>query len=51
MPGIMPRPKGKGRTIAFAILGTPPNMQKRKHSKIEKEINKRLLFEETSRVR
>ncbi|MFI5332617.1 MAG: hypothetical protein ACHQVS_00790 [Candidatus Babeliales bacterium] len=48
---MMPRPKGKARAICFRILGIPQNMQKRKHSEVEKKINERLLFEETSRAR
>jgi len=34
---LMPRPK-KGRKIAWAILGTPPNMQKRKRNQMDKRI-------------
>ena len=46
----MPRPKGKAKKIAYKILGTPPNIAY-KRSKAERKINKRLLFEETIRVR
>lgn len=47
----MPRPKGKGRKIAYAILGVPQNMLKTKKTEVEQKINERLIFEETSRVR
>lgn len=48
MPGA-PRPKGKAKKIAYAVLGKPRNMQKenRKQSK----VNRRLVFEETFRAR
>lgn len=45
----MPRTK-KGRKIAFDILGTPPNLAE-KRTKRQKEIDRRLVFEDTSRVR
>lgn len=45
-----PRPKGKAKNIAFKILGTPPNIAF-KRDKRQKQINKRLIFEETTRVR
>lgn len=52
---IMPRPKtseGKKATkIAFKILGKPANLQKEKPSKIQEMIRRRLIFEETARVR
>ena len=46
----MPRPKGKAMKIAYAILGNPlsTNVKKDAH---RKEIDKRLIFEETTRVR
>lgn len=47
---VMPRPKGKGKQIAFAILGTPANMQSTR-SKRKKKIDKRLDFEAVSFVR
>jgi hypothetical protein len=52
----MPRPSGpramkKGRDIAFSILGVPPNMRKQKMSNREKEIDSRLIYEDTKRVR
>ena len=48
---IMPRPKGKAERIAWAILGKPLAMQKSKKSPRRTEIEKRLVFEETTRVR
>lgn len=49
MPG-MPRPKGKAMKIAYSILGKPlsANVKKDTH---RREIDKRLIFEETTRVR
>jgi hypothetical protein len=46
----MPRIPGKGVRIAFKILGVPANIASKK-SKEQREINRRLWFEETSRVR
>lgn len=46
----MVRIHGKPENIAFKILGTPPNL-KYKRTKEQEKINKRLLFEETTRVR
>lgn len=46
----MPRLPGKGTKIAFKILGIPPNIAF-KRNKQQKYINRRLWFEETSRVR
>jgi hypothetical protein len=43
------RPKGKGKKIFTAIMGIPLNFQKR--TKKEKAVDRRLLFEETYRVR
>jgi len=48
---IMPRPKGKAEKIAWAILGKPLAMQKGKRSPRKEQIDKRLVFEETVRVR
>ena len=45
----MPRFDLKSQKIAYAIMGTPPNMRKR--SKRDKDVDRRLLYEETSRVR
>lgn len=45
----MPRISGKAKKIAYNILGVPANMQK--VSPKQKKIDKRLLFEETTRVR
>jgi hypothetical protein len=48
MPG-MPRLKGKPTKIAYALLGVPLNMQKDK--KKNKQVERKLQFDETSRVR
>jgi hypothetical protein len=48
MPG-MPRIKGMGKKVAYKILGVPANMKKDK--KKQEKIDKRLVFEETVRVR
>ena len=45
----MPRVTKKADKIAFKILGTPPNMQKDKS--VNSDTEKRLVFEETNRVR
>jgi hypothetical protein len=52
----MPRPDGpklmkKGKYIAFAILGVPPNMRKPKYNKKNAEINARLDYQDTDRVK
>lgn len=46
----MPRAKGKPTKIAYAILGKPANIafDKSPHSA---EVEKRLTFEQTSKVR
>lgn len=46
----MVRPQGKGKKVAFSILGTPPNM-KDSEKKKDTKIDKRLTFEETQRVK
>lgn len=46
----MPRPNNKTKKIAYKILGTPDNIR-HKRSKEERYIDKRLLFEESYRVR
>lgn len=46
----MPRMDDKSKKIAFKILGTPPNMRDQ-HKKSHDKINKRLVFEETLKVR
>jgi hypothetical protein len=46
----MPRIKGKATKIAFKILGTPPNIAFKRNKK-EQFQNRRLIFEETTRVR
>jgi hypothetical protein len=46
----MLRIKGKPEKIAFKILGVPANLRNKK-SERERQINRRLLFEETTRVR
>jgi hypothetical protein len=45
----MPRVSKKADKIAFKILGTPSNMEKDKSAK--DNVEKRLIFEETTRVR
>lgn len=47
---VMVRPFDRARKIAFKILGKPANMQARTSIK-DRRINKRLIFEETARVR
>ena len=47
---VMPRLNKKTTDIAFNILGTPGNLSHKRNKK-QQEINRRLLFEETSRVR
>ncbi|HZW61474.1 MAG TPA: hypothetical protein VFF04_04585 [Candidatus Babeliales bacterium] len=49
MPG-MPRIPGKGKKIAYKILGIPINMQTKRTRK-EQKVNQRLIFEETQRAR
>jgi hypothetical protein len=46
----MPRPKGKAKKIAYKILGIPENLKKNNEA-FSPEVNKRLVFEETQRVR
>lgn len=46
----MPRVKGKATKIAYKILGKPANIAFKRDKK-EKEVNRRLIFEETTRVR
>lgn len=49
MPATV-RPDNKARKIAWAILGEPANMASKK-SRQQREVDRRLLQEETSRVR
>jgi hypothetical protein len=49
MPTMIRMP-GKAKKIAYKILGVPANMEYKRDA-IEKKINKRLIFEETTRVR
>ena len=46
----MVRPLGKAKKIAFKILGTPANMKQKKTAE-QIKLERRLLFEETQRVR
>ena len=46
----MPRFSKKGTKIAFKILGVPGNMRS-KPTKKEKDVNRQLVFQETSRVK
>lgn len=47
---IMPRPKGKAKKIAYAILGDPFNEKINKKRKIRK-IDQELVFQNTMRQR
>ncbi len=47
----MPRPEGKGKKIAYDVLGAPANMVEKRKSKSQKKIDQRLVFEETVRSR
>lgn len=47
---VAPRQKSKATKIAWKILGVPQNIA-HKRTKEEQRINKRLLFEESMRVR
>jgi len=44
----MPRPHGKGRKIAWSILGKPANLQPQPVSKKEKKIRRVLFNQETA---
>lgn len=46
-----PRQSGKAQKIFEKILGTPPNLREPKKTKNQKKVDRRLLFEETSKVR
>ena len=46
----MPRVIGKPTKIAYKILGQPLNLQQKRTTK-EQKVNKRLIFEETTRSR
>ena len=46
----MPRMSGKAKRIAYSILGVPANLASKKDA-VSRKINKRLVFEETTRVR
>lgn len=48
---VMPRIKGKPKKIAYKILGVPQNIKNDKPDERQKRINRRLVFEETYRVR
>jgi hypothetical protein len=49
MPGML-RPLGKAKNIAYKILGEPANIKSKK-TKLQLMIDRRLLWDETSRVR
>jgi hypothetical protein len=49
MPTMIRIP-GKAKKIAYNILGVPANIVSKRDS-VAKKINKRLIFEETTRVR
>lgn len=46
----MPRIKGKPRKIAFSILGVPSNLKDKKTA-LQKKIDRRLMYDNTQRVR
>lgn len=46
----MPRALSKATRVAYKIMGIPANVA-HKRTKKEKEVNRRLVFEESSRVR
>jgi hypothetical protein len=46
----MPRTLSKSTKVAYKIMGIPANIA-HKRTKSEKVVNKRLMFEETFRVR
>jgi len=46
----MPRMRSKATRIAYKILGIPANIAFRRNE-VERKTNRRLIFEETSRVR
>lgn len=45
---VAPRSNDKAKKIAYDILGTPANMEKKKKTKKQKKTKKRLLLEETA---
>jgi hypothetical protein len=47
----MPRPAGRGKKIAYAILGAPQNMRKPKKKTVVQRNERRLLYETTIRER
>lgn len=46
----MPRTKNRATRVAYKIMGVPANVA-HKRSAAEKKIDKRLLYEDTFRVR
>ena len=49
MPTMIRIP-GKAKKIAYKILGVPANIASKRDA-VDKKINKRLIFEESTRVR
>lgn len=47
---VAPRYNIKATKIAYKVMGVPANIQFRRNA-IQRKINRRLVFEETSRVR
>jgi hypothetical protein len=47
----MPRPAGKGKKIAYAILGVPQNMRDPEEKTVVQRNERRLLYESTIRER
>lgn len=50
MPQV-PRPRGKGKKIAWSILGKPVNLQKPSYTKEEKRNRRALLNQQVDYVR
>lgn len=50
MPAMV-RPKGENAKIAYKILGVPANLDEKKPSKSQRYVNRRLVREETRRIR
>lgn len=44
---LMPRMKSKGKKVAYAILGVPSNMVKVRKTKLERDVDLRLNYEDS----
>ncbi len=51
MPRVQKAEGKKGTKIAYKILGVPANLKPEKLSETQKKIKRRLIFEETARVK